>query len=179
MLSTVEIIPSARRVVRRGIEIGCELFSERGGSRRERVLDLSHEGARVSSDVPLVSGEEVLLSFVAPGAYDDRISTVCRVMHAGTSGSIVGLRFLDLSRSTRAEMKRRLRGVPPPLPRRRTAREQVWVDALVTWEEDLGDQTNTFEVSERLVSLSDDEILPRTLSPLLTGGAPYVFRATA
>lgn len=178
MLSSVEIIPSARRVVRRGIEIGCELYSERGGSRRERVLDLSHEGARVSTEVPLSHGEEVLLSFVAPGAQDDRISTVCQVVHIG-SASLVGVRFVDLSRGARRDMARRLRGVPPPLPRRRSEREQVWVDALVTWEEDLGDQQNFFELSERLVSLADDELEPAPLSSLLTGGAPYLWRASA
>jgi hypothetical protein len=171
------VIPRARRIVRRGIEIGCELYSERGGSRRERVLDLSHHGARVSTDVPLFRGEEVLLSFVVPGAFDDRVATMCRVVHAagvpGPDDRAVGLSFVELTDVRRAEIERRLRGVPPPLPRRAPKCEMVWVDALVTWEEDLGDQVNTFEVAERFTALADDEIEIVTLSEPLSGGAQY------
>lgn len=177
MLSPVEIIPSARRVVRRGIEVGCELFSERGGSRRERLLDLSHQGARVSSDVPLMRGEEILLSFVPPGALDDRISTMCEVVHVTAGAPLVGVRFLDLSKPDRVAMARRLRGVPPPLPRHVRERELCWVDGLVTWEEDLGDRVNVFEVSERLSMLGDAEIVPASLSSMLTGSAPFRFTA--
>jgi hypothetical protein len=178
VLSPVEIIPSARRVVRRGIEIGCELFSERGGSRRERLFDLSHDGARLSSDVALARGEEVLLSFVPPGAQDDRVSTMCEVVHVADGSPLVGVRFLDLSRPERKAMARRLRGVPPPLPRsRRSSGELVWIDALVTWEEDLGDRLNFFEVSERMIALEDHEIAAASLGSMLTGSAPYVWRA--
>lgn len=173
MLSSAVVLPHSRRIVRRGIEIGCELYSERGGSRRERVLDLSHEGARVSTDVPLFRGEEVLLSFVVPGALDDRISTMCRVMHAaGPSERAVGLSFLELGATTRGDIARRLVGVPPPLPRA-VRREQVWVDALLTWEEELEDRTNHFELAERFVALSDDEIAVAPLAAPLGGGASY------
>ncbi len=176
MLSPVEIIPSARRTVRRGIELGCELFSELGGSRRERLVDLSQEGARLSSEVPLRTGEEVVLSFVPPGAHDDRVSTLCEVVHID-SRRLVGVRFVDLDKHERRAMARRLRGVPPPLPKQRLSGEMVWVDALVTWEEDLGDQLNTFEVSDRLLALEDREIVPSSIGSLLSGGAPYRFRA--
>ena len=88
MLSPVEIIPSARRTVRRGIELGCELFSEHGGSRRERLVDLSQEGARLSSEVPLRRGEEVVLSFVPPGAHDDRVSTLCEAIRTASRGEV-------------------------------------------------------------------------------------------
>jgi hypothetical protein len=173
VLSTAVVLPRARRIVRRGIEIGCELYSERGGSRRERVLDLSHEGARVSTDVPLLRGEEVLLSFVVPGALDDRVSALCRVMHAaGAEDRAVGLSFLDLGANSRADIERRLRGVPPPLPRARH-REQVWVDALLTWEEELDDRTNHFEVAERFSALLDEEIEIAPLAQPLGGGPRY------
>lgn len=179
MLSTVEIIPSARRTTRRGIEIGCELFSQRGGSRRERVLDLSPDGARISTEVPLFRGEEVLLSFVAPGAMDDRISTMCRVVHAGGGSSIVGVSFLELPKHAQHEMRRRLRGVPPPLPSQRMKSELVWVDALVTWEEDLGDRVNTFAVAERFEALEDRELEIAALAPVLTGSRSYLWKACA
>lgn len=201
MLSPVEIIPSARRTVRRGIELGCELFSEEGGSRRERLLDLSQHGARISSQVPLRHGEEVVLSFVPPGAHDDRISALCEVVHI-TSGSgrvrrppcaahparrrepsggdgsqLLGVRFVDLSWPERRAMARRLRGVPPPLPKQRLSGEMVWLETLVTWEEDLGNRLNTFEVSDRLLALEDREIVPTALASMLSGGAPYRWRA--
>lgn len=177
MLSPVEIIPSARRTVRRGIELGCELFSEEGGSRRERLIDLSQEGARISSEVPLRHGEEVVLSFVPPGAHDDRISTLCEVVHISDRSPLVGVRFVDLSKPERRAMARRLRGVPPPLPKQRLSGEMVWVEALVTWEEDLGDRLNTFEVSDRLLALEDREIVPAAIGSMLSGGAPYRWQA--
>jgi len=177
VLSTVQIIPSARRTVRRGIELGCELFSEQGGSRRERLIDLSQEGARLSSEVPLRRGEEVVLSFVPPGAHDDRVSTLCEVVHVTKSSPLVGVRFVDLSHPERRAMARRLRGVPPPLPRQRLIGEIVWVDALVTWEEDLGDRLNTFEVSDRLLALDDRELAPSAMGSFLSGGAPYRWQA--
>lgn len=172
MLSSAIVLPHSRRLVRRGIEIGCELYSERGGSRRERVLDLSHEGARVSTDVPLLCGEEVLLSFVVPGALDDRVSTVCKVAHTAQKDRAVGLSFLDLSTTNRGDIQRRLRGVPPPLPRA-VRRELIWVDALLTWEEALEDRTNHFEVGERFAMLMDEEIEIAPLGAPLGGGAPY------
>ena len=31
----------------------------------------------------------------------------------------------------------------------------VWVDALITWQEDLGDRVNTYELSEALAPIYD------------------------
>jgi hypothetical protein len=169
MLTPIELVPHARQELRRVVPIGCELFTERGGSRVESVLDLSAGGARVTSAAQALRGEEVLLSFVPPGARDDRLSTVCRVVHAGSEG-ILGLSFVATTASQRGELGQRLRGYPPPLPSQRGARrELVWVDALLTWEEDLGDRVNVFSVSEQL---SVDEVVEGAvaLAPLLGGG---------
>ena len=70
---------------------------------------------------------------------------------------------------------RALRGVPPPLPHLRKARKPaqlVWVEMLVTWEEDLGDRVNTFEVSERMATLDDGEFEIEALAPIMSAGVP-------
>lgn len=171
MLTPIELVPHARQEIRRVVPIGCELFTERGGSRVESVVDLSARGARVTSAARALRGEEVLLSFVPPGARDDRLSTVCRVVHAGTEG-VLGLSFLATTRTEERSLLARLRGYPPPLPTTRAVRrELVWVDALVSWEEDLGDQVNTFSVSERL-PMDELDGEPVALGALLGGGRP-------
>ncbi len=158
MPSNLVVFPRARRAVRRGLELGCELYSVGGGSRREQLLDLSPEGARVSSQVPLACGEEVQLSFPVPGSDDERVAAACRVVHgAGALDRAVGLVFLDLDTKLRADVAQRLRGLPPPLPPS-VRREPIWVDAVVTWDEELADRTNHF--AETVPSLALDTAAP-------------------
>lgn len=154
MPSNLVVFPRARRAVRRGLELSCELYSVGGGSRREQLLDLSPEGARVSSQVPIACGEEVQLSFPVPGSDDERVAAACRVVHgAGALDRAVGLVFLDLDTKLRADVAQRLRGLPPPLPPS-VRREPIWVDAVVTWDEELADRTNHF--AETVPSLALD-----------------------
>lgn len=169
MLTPIEIIPHDRTQLRRAVPIGCELFTERGGSRVESILDLSPAGARVTSAAMALRGEEVLLSFVPPGARDDRLSTVCRVAHAASRGTL-GLEFVSLDARANEVLILRLRGFPPPLPTHRAMRRgMVWIDTLLSWEEDLGDRVNVFEVSAR-VALAALEPEFVSLAPPLGGG---------
>ncbi len=174
MLERIEIVPTARKTVRRAVEIGCELVSSHD-VRVERVVDLSSRGARVRSRSALRRGEEVLMTFVPPNA-PRRVSALGFVRHF--EDGIAGVEFLTLDRIDESELRTRLRGLPPPLPKKAKAREElVWVDCLLTWEEDLGDRVNVFEVSERARAIEDDELDIAPLSPLLTAGAPYVWAA--
>ncbi len=170
MLTPIEIIPHDRRHLRRAVPIGCELFTERGGSRVESVVDLSPSGARVTSSATALRGDEVLLSFVPPGARDDRLSVVCRVAHTGRAGAL-GLEFTALESWAKNVLTARLRGFPPPLPGLREKRRgMVWVDTLVSWEEDLGDRVNVFSVSERIAAADlERELAIASLAPPLGG----------
>jgi hypothetical protein len=170
MLERVEIIPTSRKSVRRAVELGCELVS-RTDVRTERVLDLSSRGARVRTRNELRRGEEVLMTFVPPNA-PRRVSALGQVRHF--EDGIAGVEFFSLDRIDENELQARLRGLPPPLPKKsiKPRSELVWVDCLLTWEEDLGDRVNIFEVSERIQAIDDGELTIATLSPVLTAGAP-------
>ena len=175
MLQSVEILPSHRATLRRSVKLGCELTSKLHGPRRETLVDLSPRGARVVSDIPVARGEHVLVSF-ADDRLGRRVETLARVAHVAREifeKPSIGLEFVDLDQTVREGLRARLRNVPPPLPprRARAERELVWVDLLVTWEEDLGDRVNTFEVADRLAALDDGEIVIETLAPFLTGSA--------
>ncbi|AKF05964.1 PilZ domain-containing protein [Sandaracinus amylolyticus] len=174
MLQSVEVLPAHRATLRRDVRIGCELTTDAHGARRELLVDLSPRGARVMTDATLAPGEHVLLGF-ADERLGTRIETLARVAHTAhvaIEKPSIGVEFVALDGDVGDALALRLRHVPPPLPRRRARRELVWIDALVTWEEDLGDRVNVFEVSDALAAIDDDDIAIETLAPVLTGSAP-------
>jgi hypothetical protein len=127
----------------------------------------------ITTPRPLPVGTEVALAF-RPPRWRQRRDVVCfAVVRRVSSGPIsephavgMGLELLDLSRDDRRMLAATLRGLPPPLRTGRRARtEMVWIDMLLTWEEDLGDRVNTFEVSELFHSVEDEEL---ALAPLAT-----------
>ena len=178
MLQSVEVRPAHRATLRRDVRIGCELTTDAHGARREMLVDLSPRGARVITEVALAPGDHVLLGF-ADERLGRRVETIARVAHVACVAiekPSIGVEFVALEGELGDALQARLRHVPPPLPPRasRARRELGWVDALVTWEEDLGDRVNVFEVSETLATLDDAEIAIETLAPVLTGSArPY------
>jgi hypothetical protein len=115
-----------RRSVRRATRAYCHAvgysdFEEIG----DMALDLSPRGMLVACDVPAAIGEEVVVSFMVPGAdilWLDAEAEVARIIHGyrhGDPGYCVGLRFTYLERSSRDELLTRLAGRPPPIPQRR------------------------------------------------------------
>ncbi|UJR81345.1 PilZ domain-containing protein [Sandaracinus amylolyticus] len=176
MLQSVEVLPAHRATLRRDVRIGCELTTDALGARREVLVDLSPRGARVMTDAAVEPGDHVLLGF-ADERLGRRVETIARVAHTAhlaIERPSIGVEFVALDDDLGDALALRLRHVPPPLPHRRARRELVWIDALVTWEEDLGDRVNVFEVSEALAAIDDDELAIETLAPVLTGSArPY------
>jgi hypothetical protein len=178
MLHPVEIVPTHRAALRRGVRLGCEITTNVHGPRRETLVDLSPRGARVVTDIPMERGQHVLIAF-APENLGRRVETIARVAHVDRepiANPSVGLEFEGLDPELHRDIHARLRNVPPPLPTRRAKprTELVWLDVLVTWEEDLGDRVNTFEVSDTLAAIDDGDLVVETLAPFVTGGAgPY------
>jgi hypothetical protein len=170
MLEPVEIIPSSRESVRRAVEIGCELVTQ-SAVHVERMFDLSPRGARVRSRASVLRGQEVLLTFVPPGA-PRRVSALGTIQHE--QDGVLGVKFFSLERIDEDTLGRHLRGLPPPLPRKnlRRQRELVWVDALLTYEEDLGDRVHTYEVSEQIAMEQSPVFDIAPLAPMMTAGAP-------
>jgi hypothetical protein len=117
-----------RRIVRRAVRVECQVVRERDfrllGS---RGVDLSPMGMLVmgggASDAKVLTGEPVVVSFRMPlSAYwFDAEATVARVIHGrrpGDTGRSFGLAFEPLEHDAVAFLRRALRGVPPPLPKR-------------------------------------------------------------
>ena len=125
-----------RRAVRRAARTECQAVGMEGFRLLgDRVLDLSPEGMLVACDSGAQLGEEVLVSFLAPGRspqWMDAEASIARIIYGyrpGDPGYCVGLEFDYFERSARNELLTRLAGVPPPVPRRRirTAEQRLEV----------------------------------------------------
>lgn len=166
MLESVEILD--RRSLRRRVHVPCEIVSTFWDDPVPHVAtNLSEHGVFVQSLFPLTAGEHVFLSFRPPrwegeeilvGAVVRRVEMLRRASDQKRCG--MGFEFLDLTKAERVSLSAKLRGLPPPLPRgpsKRFDKDMVWVDRLLTWEEDLGDRVNVFEVSEAIGPIADDD----------------------
>lgn len=124
-----------RRAVRRAVPTQCQAvalaeFQLLG----ERVVDLSPVGMLVRCVRTPRVGDDVVVSFKAPGLDDglwlDAEAVVARLIRGFRSsdrGICVGLRFTYFEKTARNELLARLAGFPPPVPQRRlqTARERT------------------------------------------------------
>jgi hypothetical protein len=126
------------------------------------VTDLSPYGCWIDTPFPLMPETDVVLAFTPPRWEEGEVVTFARVTHRVRSGARrgMGLEFLDVSKPVVDALKQSLHGLPPPLAtrRRKEHEELVWVDTLLTWQEDLGDRINTFTISERIGLVQDDEL---------------------
>jgi hypothetical protein len=102
----------------------------------EEVVDLSPLGMLVRCDRATRVGDDVVVSFKAPGAdspWLDAEAEVARLVHGfrkGDRGTCAALRFTYFEKASRQELLARLAGFPPPIPQRRllTARERIASD---------------------------------------------------
>jgi hypothetical protein len=113
-----------RAAIRRAACVDCEVVRERDASLVAQVaIDLSTRGMLVETDAQLLTGEEVLVTFKSPrrNAWYRCEATVARVVHARRrydGRRLLGLCFLSLGEAQLEELRRDLRGLPPPMPRR-------------------------------------------------------------
>jgi len=180
MLQVAEVLPGARRAVRRAVSLECAVISDWWDEPVPHlVTNLTPHGLWIETPFPLEIGDEMIVSFTPPRWRRDREIVTCgavrRVdLRRREAGGGMGIEFLDLGEGERSELTATLRGLPPPLPkklsRRRPRREHVWVEMLLTWEEDLGDRVNRFEVSDTIGVFRDEALRFEPLGELLTGG---------
>ncbi len=123
MLATL-VHAQQRRALRRGVRVDCQVVRERDftlvGS---RGLDLSPLGMLVVADVPVMTGEPLLVAFRLPRStwWFDAEGTVARVVHGrrpGDAGRCFGVEFDAIEGALQYFLHTALQGVPPPLPRR-------------------------------------------------------------
>jgi len=116
----------SRRAVRRAFRTRCTAVATREFTfLGERVLDLSPRGMLLACDASAEVGDDVIVTFRAPGRdtlWMDAEAEVCRVIHGlrdGDPGYCVALDFTYFEKSARNELLCRLAGTPPPIPQRR------------------------------------------------------------
>jgi hypothetical protein len=113
-----------RRPSRHAIRIDCQVVRERDFQLIARkVLDLSETGMLVRPIARVLTGEPVIVTFMAPFSrtFIDAEATVARVVHGrrpGDGGMALGLSFDGIDSWARALLGHALRGLPPALPRR-------------------------------------------------------------
>jgi hypothetical protein len=122
--ASVALRRSQRRSIRRAVRIDCQVVREHDFKLVARqALDLSPDGILVLADTPVLTGEDVIVSFRAPISrlWFDGIGTVARVEHGrrpGDRGNCLGIKFDFTEQFYRALLSVNMRNVPPPLPRR-------------------------------------------------------------
>lgn len=113
-----------KRPSRHVLRIPCQVVRERDFRLvARRTLDLSESGLLVDPIARVLTGEPVLVSFMAPFSriWVDAEATVARVVHGrrnGDRGMALGLSFDAIDEVARALLRRALRDIPPPLPSR-------------------------------------------------------------
>jgi hypothetical protein len=132
-----------RRAIRRAVRTSCQAVStEAFRLLGVDVMDLSPRGMLVGCDRPTQVGDDVIVSFRAPGRDElwlDAEAVVARIVKGlrwGDAGYSAGLEFKYFERCARNELLARLAGWPPPVPQRRLrsaddrARVSGWSDAV-------------------------------------------------
>ncbi|MEM9071298.1 MAG: PilZ domain-containing protein [Myxococcota bacterium] len=157
MLEPVEVFVQRRQSTRRAVDLICEVVSDLWDEPvAHRVRDLSPQGLFLDTPLPVDPGTELVLELIPPGCDEPLylFGSVRRVEMRRRAdeerGGGLGIELLDTPWDVQELLREALRGLPPPLPKGLppTEPEMVWVETLLTWEEELDDRVNVFEVSD-------------------------------
>ncbi len=113
-----------RRSLRRAVTVPCQVVRERDFKLLgETTMDLSLDGMMVHTWEPVLTGEDVLVSFCAPGLrmWFDAEAEVARVVHGRRPtdrGRALGLTFRRIDRLSQSYLKAGLERLPPAPPAR-------------------------------------------------------------
>jgi len=121
--SLVRYVP--RRPSRHSVRLACQIVRERDFKLvADEIVELSECGLLVRPKFRLLTGEELLVSFMAPftRTYIDAEATVARVIHGrrlGDGGLSIGLEITGMEEAARALVKSQLTFMPTCAPKRR------------------------------------------------------------
>jgi hypothetical protein len=90
----------------------------------DEIMELSEAGLLVRPRLRILTGEELLLSFMAPYSrtFVDAEGAVARILHGrrlGDAGPAIGIAFTDIDEASRALLRRQLDELPTRMPQRR------------------------------------------------------------
>ena len=164
MLQAVQVQPHRRFARRHAVDVECTVLSEVYGEPIAfRIRDLSADGLFAVSDLLLDPGDEVVVEITLPKLGEPLciLGTVRRTETEPPDGYRpgMGVAFDHGDSMLRSILAGSLQHLPPPIPRSTPVEEEemIWVECLLTWEEDLDDQINIWEVSD-LIAAIDEEI---------------------
>lgn len=118
------LLANERGSSRRAVRVQCQVVRERDFKLLgESAVDLSTDGMLLVSDVPVLTGDEVLVSFRVPGTdvWIDTGARVARTIHGrrhGDPGRALGLQFDPLDLEAHLRLRWALRRIPPTFPSR-------------------------------------------------------------
>ncbi|MBK6513694.1 MAG: hypothetical protein IPM79_30225 [Polyangiaceae bacterium] len=121
--SSARYVP--RRPSRHSVRLGCQIVRERDFKLvSEEIVELSEEGALVVPRFRLLTGENLLLTFMAPftRTFIDAEAVVARVIHGrrlGDPGPSLGISITHMDSAAQALVKSQLTFLPLVAPRRR------------------------------------------------------------
>jgi len=111
-----------RGAIRRAVTLRCEAVSlDRCRLLGDRISDLSASGLLLPTDEPALENEIVLVHLLAgerPIVAEAHVARVVAGARRSDRGRALGLRFTRVQRRPLGALLRRLRGTPPPVPRR-------------------------------------------------------------
>ncbi len=115
---------SLRRTIRKYVRLDCAVIREHDFRVvAELALDLSTFGMLARAKMPVLTGEELIVSFKPPRSnrWFDAEATVTRVIHGrrpGDSGVCLGIEFHNVSVDDQHMLFQQLRGLDRPEPLR-------------------------------------------------------------
>ena len=128
-MSAILSRPLPRRAFRRYVRLDCQVVRERDFRLiAELAIDLSTDGMQVITKEPILSGEEVIVSFKPPrsNVWVDAQATVARVVHGRRPSDrgrrCLGLSFHAMDSNEQSILWECLRGLPAPEPARDPSR---------------------------------------------------------
>jgi hypothetical protein len=129
MLAMPLSAPSRRRTLRRAVQLECAVHSPLwDGPAWYVATDVSPQGLWLTTDLALEVGERLMLSFRPPRwpdwcwpvtAFGEVVRVSLPRRRSDRHAAGMGVRFSEIDPVAGAEMELLLRGLPPPLPRRR------------------------------------------------------------
>ena len=114
-----------RRPSRHSIRLACQVVRERDFKLiASEILEISEGGLLVRPNTRILTGEDVIVSFMAPysRSFIDATGSIARVLHGrrlGDFGPAFGIAFDDIDEVSRALLRRNLDDVPTRIPQRR------------------------------------------------------------
>ncbi|MCC6555430.1 MAG: PilZ domain-containing protein [Polyangiaceae bacterium] len=116
------LLVNDRGAARRAVSVECHVVRERDFVLLgERAVDLSTDGMLLLSEVPVLTGEDVIVALRLPGTdtWIDALATVTRTVHGRRRtdrGRAIGLRFAPLDTESHLLVRCALRRFPPTVP---------------------------------------------------------------